>query len=258
MISTKSQREIELMRIAGEIVAKAHDTLITTLKPGITTRDIDTIVERVIRENGATPSFKGYNGFPAAACTSINSTLVHGIPDSTVLKDGDIISVDIGACFKGYHGDSAWTYAIGNVSPEALHLMEVTKQSLFEGLKKVKPGNRISDVSNAIGEYVYGFGYTVPFEYTGHGIGAQLHEDPSIPNYGEPGRGALLKKGMCLAIEPMVHMGKPFTRVLSDDWTVVTRDGSLAAHYEHTVVVTDDGYEILTVLRNKEDHSQNG
>jgi len=258
MISTKSPREIELMRIAGDIVAQAHEAVKIALCAGMTTHQVDVIVEDVILRNGATPSFKGYNGFPAATCTSVNSTLVHGIPDGTVLKNGDIISVDIGACYKGYHGDSAWTYAVGEVSPEIQKLMDVTRQSLFEGLKKVKAGNHLSDVSNAIGEYVYSFGYSVPFDYTGHGVGAHLHEDPAIPNYGPAGKGVILREGMTIAIEPMVHMGRPFTKTLKDDWTVVTRDGSLAAHYEHSVVVTKDGYEILTVLRNKEDDSLNG
>lgn len=251
MISTKSPREIELMRTAGEIVALAHQAVAKALKPGITTRQIDQIVEKVILDHQAIPSFKGYGGFPAATCTSINETLVHGIPNDTALKEGDIISVDIGANYKGYHGDSAWTYAIGQVSPDALKLMDVCEKSLYEGLRLVKPGIHLSDVSHAIGEYVYSHGFSVPFEYTGHGIGSKLHEDPAIPNYGPAGSGPLLKEGMCLAIEPMVHAGKPQTRVLADEWTVKTKDGSLAAHYEHTIVVTKSGYEILTTL-NKE------
>lgn len=252
MISTKSPREIDLMRKAGEIVALAHQAVAKAIRPGMTTRQIDAIVEQVILDNQATPSFKGYGGFPAATCVSVNSTLVHGIPDTTVLKEGDIVSVDIGANYKGYHGDSAWTYAVGEVSEKARHLMQVTEQSLYEGLKLVKAGVHLSDVSHAIGEYVYSFGYSVPFDYTGHGIGSKLHEDPAIPNFGPAGRGPVLKAGMTLAIEPMVHLGKPYTKVLKDEWTVVTKDGSLAAHYEHTVLVTETGCEILTTLKKEE------
>lgn len=252
MITSKSKREIDLMRKAGEIVALAHQAVAEAIKPGVTTGELDRIVEKVIRDHQATPSFKGYNGFPAAICASVNEVLVHGFPSKYALKEGDIISVDIGACYKGYHGDSAWTYAVGEVSEEAKHLMEVTKQSLYEGLKMVKAGVHLSDISNTIGEYVYSYGYSVPYEYTGHGIGANLHEDPAIPNYGPKGKGPILKAGMTLAIEPMVHRGKPFTKVLEDDWTVVTKDGSLAAHYEHTVLVTEEGYEILTTISKEE------
>lgn len=252
MITSKSKREIDLMRKAGEIVALAHQAVAEVIRPGITTGELDRIVEKVIRDHQATPSFKGYNGFPAAICASVNEVLVHGFPSKYALKEGDIISVDIGACYKGYHGDSAWTYAVGEVSEEAKHLMEVTKQSLYEGLKMVKAGVHLSDISNTIGEYVYSYGYSVPYEYTGHGIGANLHEDPAIPNYGPKGKGPILKAGMTLAIEPMVHRGKPFTKILDDDWTVVTKDGSLAAHYEHTVLVTEEGYEILTTISKEE------
>lgn len=252
MITSKSKREIDLMRKAGEIVALAHQAVAEVIRPGITTGELDRIVEKVIRDHQATPSFKGYNGFPATICASVNEVLVHGFPSKYALKEGDIISVDIGACYKGYHGDSAWTYAVGEVSEEAKHLMDVTKQSLYEGLKMVKAGVHLSDISNTIGEYVYSYGYSVPYEYTGHGIGANLHEDPAIPNYGPKGKGPILKAGMTLAIEPMVHRGKPFTKVLDDDWTVVTKDGSLAAHYEHTVLVTEEGYEILTTISKEE------
>lgn len=251
MITTKSEREIERMRHAGLIVALAREAVAEAIRPGVTTRQLDAIAERVIRSHGATPSFKGYNGFPAALCTSINHVLVHGIPDHTALKDGDIISIDLGACYQGYHGDSAWTYAVGEVSDEAKKLMQVTKEALFAGLKQAKPGNRLGDISHAIGEYAESFGYSLPLDYTGHGIGTHLHEEPPIPNVGTPGKGILLKEGMTLAIEPMVHAGKPFTRVLSDNWTVVTKDSSLAAHYEHTILITKDGYEILTI--NRED-----
>ena len=228
------------------------------IAPGVTTKQLDRIAERVIRQQGASPSFKGYGGFPASICTSINSVLVHGIPDQTALKDGDLISIDIGACYKGYHGDAAWTFAVGRVSEEAVRLMEVTRQSLFIGLEQAKPGNRLSDISHAIGDFVEAHGYSVPIDYTGHGIGTHLHEEPAIPNFGSPGKGILLKEGMTFAIEPMVHAGKPHTRVLADDWTVVTKDGSLAAHYEHTIVITHDGYEILTINPDEEEDSVYG
>lgn len=249
MITTKSPREIELMRRAGEIVALAHQAVAQSIKAGMRTKDVDAIVEAVILANGATPSFKGYGGFPAATCTSVNDTLVHGIPSNELLKDGDIISVDIGANYKGYHGDSAWTYAIGTITPQAQRLMDVTRESLFEGLKFAKAGNHLSDISHAIGEYAMTRGFSVPVDYAGHGIGVNLHEDPSIPNFGPAGKGVVLKAGMTLAIEPMVHAGKPATTVLRDQWTVKTKDGSLAAHYEHTVLITEQGCEILTTLK---------
>lgn len=257
MITSKSSRELDYMRKAGEIVALAHLAVAREIIPGVTTKHLDEVCERVIREAGATPSFKGLYGFPAATCISINSTLVHGIPSNAVLQDGDIISVDIGACYHGYHGDSAWTYACGNVSEEAEKLMNVTKQSLFEGLKQAKAGNHLTDISHAIGEYVYAHGYSIPRDYAGHGIGSSVHEDPTVPNFGPAGHGVLLKEGMTIAVEPMVHMGKPQTKVLHDNWTVVTKDNSLAAHYEHTIVITKDGYEILTTA-NKEELSNNG
>lgn len=247
MITLKSQPEIETMREAGRIVGLAHEAIAKAIRPGITTLELNAIAEKVIRDHGAIPSFLGYGGFPASICASINNVLVHGIPDHTRLKDGDIISIDIGACYKGYHGDSAWTHAVGEISNEAKNLMKVTRESLFVGLQQAKPGNRLGDICHAIGEYVQSHGYSVPVDYTGHGIGTEMHEEPAIPNYGKAGRGVLLKEGMTLAIEPMVHAGKPQTRVLQDDWTVVSKDGSLAAHYEHTIVITSTGYEILTV-----------
>lgn len=247
MITSKSQREIETMRHAGKITSMALAAVAKAIKPGVSTKQLDAIAEKTIRSMGATPSFKGYGGFPGSICTSINEQLVHGIPSNVTLKEGDIISIDCGACYKGYHGDSAWTFAVGEVSTEAKNLMKVTKESLFEGLKQVKAGNRLGDVCHAIGAYVEEHGYSVPVDYTGHGIGTALHEEPAIPNFGQAGRGILLKEGMTLAIEPMVHAGKPQTRVLQDDWTVVTKDGSLAAHYEHTILVTKEGYEILTI-----------
>ena len=218
------------------------------IKPGITTLELDAIAEKIIVDHGARPSFKNYGGFPASICTSINEEIVHGIPSSRVLKEGDIISVDVGACYKGYHGDSAWTYAVGEVSDEAKRVMEATKGSLFAGLEFAKNGNRLSDISHAVEVYLNEHGCTTPLEYTGHGVGSQLHEDPAVPNYGAPGRGPRLKTGTTIAVEPMGHGGKADIRILEDDWTAITADGSLAAHYEHTIVITDDGYEILTKL----------
>ena len=247
MITLKSQIEIETMREAGRIVGLAHEAVAKAIRPGVTTLELNAVAEKVIRDHGAIPSFLGYGGFPASICASINDVLVHGIPNHTRLKDGDIISIDIGAVYKGYHGDSAWTHAVGEISDEAKNLMKVTRESLFIGLQQAKPGNRLGDICHAIGEYVESHGYSVPVDYTGHAIGTELHEEPAIPNYGRAGRGVLLKEGMTLAIEPMVHAGKPQTRVLQDDWTVVSKDGSLAAHYEHTIVITSTGYEILTI-----------
>lgn len=248
MITTKSEREINLMRQAGRIVALAHQAVKSSICVGMSTKEVDALVEKVIVDNNATPSFKGYGGFPAAACVSVNDVLVHGIPDDRKLQNGDIVSVDIGANFKGYHGDSAWTYAVGEISDVAKQLLEVTEASLFEGLKYAKPNNRLYDISHAIGTYASERGYSLPIEYTGHGIGSSLHEDPAVPNMGKANTGIVLKAGMTLAIEPMVHVGKPHTRVLADNWTVVTRDGSLSAHFEHTIVITEEGYEILTTL----------
>ena len=249
MVTTKSAREIDLMREAGRIVALAHDEVRKHIKPGVSTKELDKIVEDTIRKNGAIPSFKGYHGFPASICASINEVVVHGIPSKKqILKEGDIISVDIGAIYKGYHGDSAWTYTVGKVNDETQKLLEVTEASLFKGLEMVKAGNRLTDISHNIQVYAESFGYGVVREFTGHGIGNQLHEDPAIPNFGLPGKGIILKPGMTLAIEPMINMGKKEVRVLKDGWTTVTSDGSLSAHFEHTVLVTETGYEILTKL----------
>ena len=249
MIIKKSMREIELMRIAGKIVALAHQDVEKHIRPGISTLELDQIVERVIRENGATPSFKGYGGFPGSICASINNVVVHGIPKAgVVLKEGDIISIDIGACYKGYHGDSAWTYPVGKISEADQNLMEVTLNALYKGLEKVKPNNRLSDISAAIGDYAKSFGYGVVEEFTGHGVGKSLHEDPVIPNYGIPNMGPILQPGMTLAIEPMINAGTKYVKVCSDGWTTITRDGKKSAHYEHTILITDEGYEILTKL----------
>lgn len=248
MIVTKNQREIELMKEAGHIVALVHQKMAEVIRPGMTTLELDEIAEKIILAHGAKPSFKNYNGFPASICASINEQIVHGIPSKRTLKDGDIISIDVGACFKGYHGDSAWTYAVGQTSDEAKRVMEATKGSLFAGLAMVKPGNRLSDISHAIEVYLNEHGCTTPLEYTGHGVGSALHEDPAVPNYGAPGRGPRLVEGMTLAIEPMGHGGKADIHILEDHWTAITADSSIAAHYEHSIVVTKDGYEILTKL----------
>lgn len=247
MISIKSPREIELMDIAGSIVAKVHKKMKEVIKPGISTLELDRIAEKVIRDNDATPSFKNYQGFPSAICASINDTLVHGIPDHTILKDGDIITIDVGACYKGYHGDSGWTYTVGEVKdPKVLELLKVTEESLYLGLEQAKPGNHVGDIANAIQTYVESFGFSLPEEYTGHGIGRSVHEDPYVPNVGKPGTLQLLKKGMCIAVEPMVFMGKADCYTLADGWGVKSKDHSWAAHYEHTITITDDGCRILT------------
>ena len=246
MISLKSSREIELMDRAGTVVALVHKRLKEIIKPGITTKYIDQVCEEVIRENDCTPSFKGLYGFPGSVCTSVNEVLVHGIPSSQILKNGDIISVDVGACFKGYHGDSAWTFLVGDVDEKTRDLCKVTEEALYKGLEMAKPGNRIGDISWAIQSYVEAHGYSIPIEYTGHGIGKAVHEDPYVPNVGRPHTGPILKRGMCIAIEPMVFMGKPHCHTLDDDWGVVANDHSLSAHYEHTIAITADGYKILT------------
>jgi methionyl aminopeptidase len=249
MISIKSPREIELMKQAGKIVALAHQEVKNHIKPGVSTYELDQIVENTIRAHDAIPSFKGYGGFPGSACTSVNEQVVHGIPSKdVVLKNGDIISIDIGAEYEGYHGDSAWTYPVGTISEDVQKLLDVTKQSLFEGLKLARANNRLSDISNAIQTYAEGYGYSIVREFVGHGLGKQLHEDPQIPNYGPKGRGTLLKAGMTLAIEPMVNMGRKEVKVLSDNWTAVTRDKSLSAHFEHSILITEDECIILTTV----------
>ena len=253
MITLKSDREIELMRIAGHITELAHQAVEKAIRPGISTYELDKIAHDVIIENGAIPSFLNYNGYPATINASVNSMVIHGIPNKhTILKNGDIVSIDIGACYKGYHGDCARTHLVGEVDPKVKQLVEVTKQSFFEGLKFARPNNRLSDISHGIEEYVKQFGYGIVIEFTGHGIGRHLHEDPSIPNYGEAGHGPILKKGMTLAIEPMITMGKRHIKILKDGWSVVTRDGLPSAHYENTILITEDGYEILTKLKGEQ------
>ncbi|MDR6226935.1 type I methionyl aminopeptidase [Desmospora profundinema] len=246
MIILKSSKEIERMRRAGRIVYEAHQLVRDAIRPGITTKEIDRIVEAYIRKQGAVPSFKGYNGFTGSVCASVNEELVHGIPGDRVLVDGDIISVDIGAYLDGYHGDSAWTYPVGTVSEEASRLLSVTEESLYRGLKQAIAGNRIGDISHAIQSFVEDAGYSIVREYVGHGVGQNLHEEPGIPNFGPPGKGPRLKSGMTLAVEPMVNVGARHVKTLADNWTVVTEDGSLCAHFEHTIAITEDGHEILT------------
>jgi len=250
MIVCKSAAELEYMREAGRIVAETHRLLRQAIKPGVTTAELDRLAEEYIRSQGAVPSFKGYNQFPASICASVNDELVHGIPGPRVLNEGDIISIDIGAQFQGYHGDSAWTYPVGEIAEEHRRLLEVTEASLMEGLKHVKAGVRLYTVSHAIQRVIEEAGMSVVREYVGHGIGARLHEEPQIPNYGIPDRGPRLKAGMTLAIEPMVILGERYVRTLEDNWTVVTVDGTWCAHFEHTVAVTEDGCEILTVARD--------
>lgn len=246
MVSIKSPREIELLKVAGEITGSTHNYLKPYIKPGITTKELDKLAEEYILSRDATPSFKGYDGFPGSICTSINEEVVHGIPGNRKLKEGDIITLDIGACWKGYHGDSAWTYAVGKISEEKQKLMDVTKESLFKGLEQVKPGNRIGDIGNAIQTYAESFGYGVVRELVGHGVGTDVHEEPDVPNYGKPHTGLTLKEGMVIAVEPMITMGNKEICILDDDWTIITEDGWPAAHFEHTVVITKNGYEILT------------
>ena len=251
MITIKSEREIELLRIAGNVVYKTHQYLKPFIKEGITTKELDRLGEEFIRSQGCTPSFKGYEGFPSALCISINSEVVHGFPSDRKLVNGDIVTLDIGACWKGYHGDSGWTYAVGDISEDAKYIMEHTRKALFEGLSQVKPGNRIGDISYAIQKYAEEHNLGVVRELCGHGVGTDVHEDPEVPNYGIPNTGPRLKEGMVIAVEPMLTLGKPRVFVHDNDWTVDTLDHSLSGHFEHTIVVTKDGYEILTgVMKN--------
>ena len=247
MIIVKSPREIELMREAGRITASVFDALMPLLKPGITTMELDQVAEKVIRSQNAIPGFKGYGGFPATLCISVNDVLVHGFPSKYRLKEGDIVSIDVGAVYKGYNGDAARTFAIGKVSEEASKLIRVTEECFWKAMEIIKPGIYLSDISHVIQQHAESNGFSIPREYTGHGIGTELHEDPVIPNYGLPGHGPKLRVGMCLAIEPMLHQGKRDTKVMSDGWTVKTVDGKLASHYENTIVITEGGYEVLTL-----------
>ena len=246
MITIRTEEEIEILRKAGEIVGETHHYLEKFIKPGITTKELDKLAYDFIISKGATPSCLGYEGYPATLCTSINDEVVHGIPGPRKLKNGDIITIDIVACYKGYHGDSAWTYSVGEISDDKKYMMKHTEAALFEGLKMVKPGNRIGDISHAIEEYANKHHMGVVRELVGHGVGTDMHESPDVPNYGKAGTGPLLKEGMVIAIEPMLTYGSRHIYLLEDDWTIVTADGKPSAHYEHTVAVTKDGYEILT------------
>ncbi|SFB19962.1 type I methionyl aminopeptidase [Clostridium frigidicarnis] len=249
MIYIKNSQEIDYMREAGRIVGETLLMLKDIIKPGITTAEIDKIAEEFITKQGAKPSFKGYGGFPATLCISINDQVVHGIPGKTVLKDGDIVTLDCGALINGFHGDAARTYAVGNISDEAAKLIKVTEESFFKGIEKAVIGNRLTDISHEIQEYVEANGFSVVRDFVGHGIGKSLHEDPEVPNFGRPGRGPKLVEGLVLAIEPMVNIGGFHVRTKQDGWTVVTADGSLSAQYENTVVITPDGPEILTLVK---------
>ena len=247
MIILKSPEEVAKMRRAGRIVSATIEEVTGAVKPGMTTADLDAVAEKRIRDEGATPSFLGYRGFPASICASVNEEVVHGIPGTRRLAEGDILSLDFGAIWEGYHADAAVTVFVGEPpSAEAEKLVRVTEEALEAGISQVRAGNRLSDISHAVEQVVEGAGFSVVREYVGHGVGRNLHEDPQIPNYGPPGRGPELKTGLVIAIEPMVNMGGWETRVLQDDWTVVTSDGSLSAHFEHTIAVTDEGPEVLT------------
>ena len=246
MITLKSSHEIELMRRAGKITAAARALAGEMVRPGVTTQEIDSAVEHFIRKQGAVPSFLHYNGYPASACISVNDEIIHGIPGKRVLQEGDIVSVDVGAYIDGFHGDCAATFACGSITPEAQDLIDVTRQSFFEGIRYAKEGHRLLDISAAIQTYVESHGYSVVREYVGHGVGAAMHEAPEIPNYGHPGRGPRLLRGMTLAIEPMVNAGSAAIRQMNDGWTVKTLDGKWAAHSENTILITDGEPEILT------------
>ena len=251
MISIKNEHELEAMRQACKITAAARALAGEMVRPGVTTKQIDKAVHDFIVQQGARPSFLHYGGFPASACISVNNTVIHGIPGSRVLREGDIVSVDVGAYYRGFHGDCAATYPCGKISPEAQRLIDVTRQSFFQGLQFAKQGNRISDISHAIQTYVESNGYSVVRDFVGHGVGAQLHEEPEVRNFGAPGHGPRMLKGMTLAIEPMVNQGSYEVVVLRDKWTTVTADGSLSAHYENTVLITDGEPEILTVTEGQ-------
>jgi methionyl aminopeptidase len=254
MINIKSPREIEIMRRGGKITATTLTMLLKTAKAGVSLRELDRLAERSIREMGGLPTFKGYNGFPASICTSVNDAVVHGIPGDYVLKDGDLLSIDIGTTFERYVSDSAASVGIGTVSPAAERLMRVTQECLMLGIAAMQKGNRLSDIGHAVQAHAEGNGYGVVRALVGHGVGRKMHEEPQVPNYGEPGKGLVLRPGLCLAIEPMITEATAEVETLADGWTVVTADGKLAAHFEHTVALTDDGPRILT-LRDSLEHS---
>ena len=251
-VSIKSAREIELMRAAGKILAKVHENLRKELNVGMSTWEIDRLGDEIIRSYGCIPSFKNYNGYPASVCVSVNDEVVHGIPSrKRLIREGDIVSLDIGVIYKGYHSDAARTHGIGEISKEAALLIERTRQSFFEGIKYAREGNHLHEISNAISAYAESFGYGVVRDLVGHGIGTHLHEDPQIPNFTQRSRGVRLKAGMTLAIEPMINAGRFDVEWLNDDWTVVTQDGSLSAHYENTILVTSGEPEILSLTETE-------
>lgn len=247
MIILKSPREIAMMREAGRIAAHVHEELAKAIRPGVTTRELDALAEELITKAGAKPTFKGYHGYRASICTSINHEVVHGIPSDRQLRDGDIIAIDLGVTYRGYIGDSAYTWPVGQVSPEAKRLLEVTQQGLERAIEQCCAGKYLGDLGHAVQTHVESNGFSIVREYVGHGIGANLHEDPQVPNFGQPGTGVQLRAGMVLAIEPMVNTGSHQVKVLADQWTVVTADASYSAHFEHTVAITADGPQILTV-----------
>ncbi len=248
MVVLKTTRELAAMRDAGRISARALRLAGEAVEPGVSTAEIDRIVRRYIEGEGATPSFLGYSGFPASACISVNEVVIHGIPHKgQILREGDIVSIDVGALYEGFHGDNAWTFACGDVSKEAQALMDATRESLFEGINAARPGNRVGDIGSAVQRYVEARGYSVVRDFVGHGVGAKLHEEPSVPNYGTPGRGVRLLPGMTLAIEPMINQGVHQVETLADGWSVVTADGKLSAHFEHSIAITPDGPVILTL-----------
>lgn len=248
-VTIKSERQIELMRKAGKILAETHEELGKALKEGMSTWEVNRLGDEIIRSYGCIPSFKNYNGYPASICVSVNDEVVHGIPSKKrILREGDIVSLDAGVIYKGYHSDAARTYGIGEISPQARKLIDVTKQCFFEGIKYAKPGNHLNDISLAVQAYAERFGYGVVRDLVGHGIGEHLHEDPEVPNFAQKRRGMKLRPGMTLAIEPMINEGRLDVCWLDDDWTVVTEDGSLSAHYENTILICEDGPEILSML----------
>ena len=249
MITIKSASQIDKMKKAGEIVALTHELMKKNVCDGVTTKELDRIAEEFIRSKGAIPSFKNYNGYPASICASVNDVVIHGIPGNTRLKNGDIIGIDIGAFIDGYHGDSANTYGVGDISKEAADLIEAAKGGFEAGIKMAVQGNRVGDISAAVQQYVEARGYSVVREFVGHGVGAQMHEEPEVPNYGKAGRGPRLCAGMTLAVEPMINAGKRDIVMLDDEWTIVTQDGSLSAHYEHSIAITKDEPILLTVCR---------
>ena len=256
-VTIKSPREIELMRKAGEILAATHEALKNAIHPGMSTLDIDRLGEKIIRGYGCIPSFKNYNGYPASICVSVNDEVVHGIPNRhRILKEGDIVSLDAGVIYKGYHSDAARTWAVGEITPEAQKLIDVTRQSFFEGIKFAKAGYHLNDISTAIQSYAESFGYGVVRDLVGHGIGTHLHEDPEVPNFAMKRKGILLRPGMTLAIEPMINMGTPEVLWMDDEWTVVTEDHSLSAHYENTVLITEGEPEILSLRREDQGEAQ--